>query len=248
MKTAYRIFAAAVAVLLLQGTTFAAVIDTTPQHTNQPGGISEEPARVPQQMKNAHRVSGRIESVDIKNGTLSLSDEKPDWEAKKGTGFIINENDTTVTDYRDKKFLKLEDLRVGQGVSVEFARVNGRPIARLITVNYPAEAPPAVIGTVFIGEIILVDVQLRELTLRDTPTSVTYRVVVPEGTFISAAQTGQSLRFEDLKVGQWVKVQADQQGAIPIARAILVTPVAVAADAGDHSVSVTVNNNVTKGD
>ena len=91
------------------------------------------------------QVSGEIAQVDVKLGKLQL---EPDAsrDRKDPTKYNINQNDTRVVDPRDKKFLKLEDLRVGQHVKIEFNYIQGelgmQPIAqKIIAESMPTPVP-----------------------------------------------------------------------------------------------------------
>lgn len=83
-------------------------------------------------------VSGEISMVDVKLGKLQL-DANSLQDRGDSTEYKINENNTRVTDPTDKKFLKLEDLRIGQRVTVEFNYNKGEfvkvPLAQKIIAN-----------------------------------------------------------------------------------------------------------------
>ena len=89
------------------------------------------------------QVSGKIAQIDVKLGKLQLElDASKD--RKDPTRYNINKNDTRVVDPQDKKFLKLEDLRVGQHVKIEFNYIQGaletEPVAQKIIANPLSEA------------------------------------------------------------------------------------------------------------
>ena len=103
------------------------------------------------------QVSGKIAQVDVKLGKLQL---EPDAsrDRKDPTKYNINQNDTRVVDPKDKKFLKLEDLRVGQHVTVEFNYIQGEmgmaPIAQKIIAEPMPTPAPVSTTTITISKII----------------------------------------------------------------------------------------------
>ncbi len=92
---------------------------------------------------NTVKVLGEIALINVKLGTLRLEADAA-RNRRDPIEFRINRNNTRVTDPSDKKFLKLEDLRVGQRVTVEFYHNQGEweqvPVAQKIIANPAAEA------------------------------------------------------------------------------------------------------------
>ncbi len=89
------------------------------------------------------QVKGEIAQIDARLGKLQLK-EDASRDRKDPIKYNINRNDTRVVDPRDKKFLKLEDLRVDQHVTIEFNYVQGElgiePTAQKIIAE-PMPAP-----------------------------------------------------------------------------------------------------------
>ena len=110
--------------------------------------VTSVPLRASDKAENAKvvQVSGEIAQIDVKLGKLQLElDASKD--RKDPTRYNINKNDTRVVDPRDKKFLKLEDLRVGQHVKLEFNYMEGKlrmdPIAQKIIAEPISTPVPA---------------------------------------------------------------------------------------------------------
>jgi hypothetical protein len=74
-------------------------------------------------------VPGEISSIDVKLGKLQLADDTS-RDSRDPVKYKINKDATRVTDPTDKKFLKLEDLRVGQHVTVEFNYTQGELVSK----------------------------------------------------------------------------------------------------------------------
>jgi hypothetical protein len=95
------------------------------------------------------KVSGQIAQIDLRLGKLQLEPDSS-RDRKDPTKYNINQNDTRVVDPMDKKFLKLEDLRVGQHVTIEFNYIQGelgmQPVAQKITAE-PMQTPAPVAST-----------------------------------------------------------------------------------------------------
>jgi len=97
------------------------------------------------------QVSGKIAQIDVALGKLQLELDAS-RDRKDPTRYNINKNDTRVVDPLDKKFLKLEDLRVGQHVKLEFNYMEGdlgmEPIAqKIIAESMPTPAPASTTTT-----------------------------------------------------------------------------------------------------
>lgn len=204
-------------------------VETHQAPAPQPGGIGDEPGHVSQQMNDLRETRGQIDQVDLRNGRLILREPPGAGTDAQRVEYAINPRDTSVSDPLDKKFLKLEDLAAGQWVTVEFVQVNDRRMARAITVDLP---PPVLPVSAFIaGEVVRVDLQMQELTVREVrgsgtvPPEVTYRIYHPENAAIFDARTGQPVRFEGLRVGQWVQIGVEQRAdGLFYARSIAVGP------------------------
>lgn len=82
-------------------------------------------------------VSGEIGWVDVQMGRLDLNKETP--KGTKTTTYMINENETRVTDPKDQQFLNVSDLRAGQNVTIEMADgQKDKPISKIIVQPFPA--------------------------------------------------------------------------------------------------------------
>ena len=109
------------------------------------GGLAQVCAAQVDAKATRHSVSGEIALIDIKLGKLQLATDES-GNRRSPAEFKINWHDTRVTDPTDKKFLKLEDLQVGQHVTVEFDYIQGEwkrvPIAQNIIADTMSEAVP----------------------------------------------------------------------------------------------------------
>jgi len=105
--------------------------------TSAPLRASEAPRTI--------KVSGEISLIDVKLGKLQL-ERNASQDRRDPTEYRINQDATRVTDPTDKKFLKLEDLKVGQHVTVEFDYIQGEwkeaPSAKKIIANPMSAAVP----------------------------------------------------------------------------------------------------------
>ena len=108
------------------------------------GGLAQICAAQEDVNMKMHSVSGVISWMDIKLGRLQLEADAS-RDRRSPSEFKINQHDTRVTDPADKKFLKLEDLQVGQHVTIEFGHIPGEwqrvPIAQNIIANPMSAAP-----------------------------------------------------------------------------------------------------------
>ena len=91
------------------------------------------------------QVSGEIAQIDVALGKLQLELDAS-RDRKDPTRYNINKNDTRVVDPLDKKFFKLEDLQVGQHVTIEFNYIEGElgmePVAqKIIAESMPIPVP-----------------------------------------------------------------------------------------------------------
>ncbi len=136
---------------------FAAV--NPPRETPaNPGGIGEEPQRKAEQASKMKEAAGEIAAVDQALGRLTLK-EIAAGQPAENRDYEISQRDTAVTDPLDKQFLKLDDLQPGYLVRVEYATVEGRRLARKITVDSVNELRWAV------GRISSVDSNGRAIIL-----------------------------------------------------------------------------------
>lgn len=92
---------------------------------------------------NTVKVLGEIALINVKLGTLQLKADAS-RNRRDPAEFRINRNSTRVTDPTDKKFLKLEDLQVGQHVTIEFDHIQGEleqiPVAQKIIASPVSES------------------------------------------------------------------------------------------------------------
>lgn len=113
-------------------------------------------------------VSGVISLIDVKLGNLQLAADAS-RNRRDPIEYRINKDVTRVTDPSDKKFLKLEDLKVGQYVVVEFNYIPGEwvdvPLAQKIIVS-PMPEP---IFQVVTGELEAIDAQAGTLVIEQRP-------------------------------------------------------------------------------
>jgi hypothetical protein len=113
-------------------------------------------------------VSGVISWIDIKAGKLQLAADAS-RNRKDPIEYRINQNSTFVTEPTHKKFLKLEDLRVGQYVVVEFNYIPGEwvdvPVAQKIIAN-PIPEPIFQVAT---GQLNAIDAQAGTFSIIERP-------------------------------------------------------------------------------
>ncbi len=158
--------------------------------------------------KTMLKVSGEIAWVDVKLGKLQLQD---DTSRGKGatTEYRINQNDTRVTDPADKKFLKLEDLRAGQHVTMEV--IGGK--AEQIVQNIVIKSLPSPYFQEAYGEIESIDVTAGTLVIVEKPRSdeegssrLSYFTFEPRDIIFMQSPSEQPVKLE-LKPGDTVKVE-----------------------------------------
>ncbi|MFA5389213.1 MAG: hypothetical protein WC312_05610 [Candidatus Omnitrophota bacterium] len=153
------------------------------------------------------QVSGEIAQVDVKLGKLELELDASQ-DRKHPTMYKINQNDTRVVDPSDKKFLKLEDLRIGQHVTIEFNYMQGElgmdPVAQKII----AEPMPMPIFQEAFGELKAIDAQYGTFTLEERPVTgnLTYFVYDPNNIIVMQSPSMEPVRLV-LKPGDLVKVE-----------------------------------------
>ena len=159
---------------------------------------------------NLFKVSGKIVWVDVKLGKLQLqSDTFRDRGIGETTEYRINQNDTRVTDPTDKKFLKLEDLRAGQHVTMEVSGGKGENIVQNIVIkSFPAPYFQEAIGEieaidVIAGTLIIVE---KPRTGEEEKSKLTYFVFEPRDIVFMQSPSEQPVQLE-LKPGDTVKVE-----------------------------------------
>ena len=171
------------------------------------------------------QVSGEIAQIDVSLGKLQLELEAS-RDKKDPTRYKINKNDTRVVDPRDKKFLKLEDLQVGQHVTVEFNYIQGelgmQPVAQKII----AEPIPKPIFQEVTGELKSIDDQSGTFTLDEKPGTgnLTYFVYEPKNIIVMQSPSMESVQLV-LKPGDLVKVEFVVKNEKRHARSITLYPV-----------------------
>jgi len=164
------------------------------------------------EMSSPRYAYGQIAWLDVQTGRLAL-DERTGQYLGRQVEYVITPHTTNVTDPEDQQFLQLEDLKAGQFVQVEFTENRGRRMAQTVVVEPRVGVQQA--AAVISGEIVLLDLTNREFAVKETvpgriPPEMTYRIQAPEGVAFVEAQTGQPLRLEDLRVGQWVMIETNQ--------------------------------------
>lgn len=171
------------------------------------------------------QVSGEIAQIDVKLGKLQLELDASQ-DRKDPTKYNINNNDTRVVDPLDKKFLKLEDLQVGQHVKLEFNYMEGElgiePIAQKII----AESMPAPVFQVVTGELKAIDAQSGTFTIEEKPGTgnLTYFVYEPKSIIVMQSPSMESVQLM-LKPGDLVKVEFVVKNEKRHARSITLYPV-----------------------
>ena len=171
------------------------------------------------------KVSGEIAQIDVSLGKLQLELEAS-RDKKDPTRYNINKNDTRVVDPQDKKFLKLEDLQVGQHVTVEFNYIQGelgmQPVAQKII----AEPMPKPIFQEVTGELKAIDDQSGTFTLDEKPGTgnLTYFVYEPKNIIVMQSPSMESVQLM-LKPGDLVKVEFVVKNEKRHARSITLYPV-----------------------
>ena len=216
-RKATKVLAFLLVVTALPGLAFGAV-KPPPEGRNEPGGIGEEPQRKADQAANIKETAGEIAAVDRTTGELMLKEISAGKPAETHD-YVINQRDTIVTDPLDKQFLKIEDLQPGYLVRVEYAEVEGRRLARKITVDSINDLRWAV------GQISTVDPKGRTITLLHEPAIAGTAPVVT--LYETTGQTqvidltgSRFIRFEELKPGDAVQVEFTLQDGRRVARLI----------------------------
>ena len=189
--------------------------------------VTSMPLRADNKAENAKviQVSGKIAEIDVKLGKLQLEKDSPQ-NRKDSSKYNINKNDTRVVDPLDKKFLKLEDLRVGQHVTVEFNYIQGElgiePTAQKII----AEPMPEPIIQEASGELKAIDAQSGTFTIEEKPGTgnLSYFVYEPKDIIVMQSPSMEPVRLV-LKPGDLVKVEFVVKGGNRYARSIMLYPV-----------------------
>lgn len=185
-----------------------AAVESSQAPVQSPGTLSEGWGVTPYELRDLRHAEGEIAAVDLPNGRLMLREG-----GRHPAEYVIHRQETRVSDVRDRQFLVVEDLEAGQRVRVDFVEVKGRRFAQAILVEAPAAGRP--LASIIAGELVVIDLRFRELLVKEprpglVPPDVTYRIQIPEGTPIRDARHGQPLRFEALRVGQWVTVEVER--------------------------------------
>jgi hypothetical protein len=171
--------------------------------------VTSVPLRASDKTENVKvvQVSGEIARIDIKLGKLELKADAS-GDRKDPTKYNINHNDTRVVDPLDKKFLKLEDLQVGQHVKLEFNYMKGEigmePIAQKII----AESMPTPVFQEASGELKAIDAKSGTFTIDEKPGTgnLTYFVYEPKDIMVMQSPSMEPVRLV-LKPGDFVKVE-----------------------------------------
>ena len=188
--------------------------------------VTSMPLRADNKAENAKviQVSGKIAEIDVKLGKLQLEKDSPQ-NRKDSSKYNINKNDTRVVDPLDKEFLKLEDLRVGQHVTVEFNYIQGElgiePTAQKII----AEPMPEPIIQEASGELKAIDAQSGTFTIEEKPGTgnLSYFVYEPKDIIVMQSPSMEPVRLV-LKPGDLVKVEFVVKDEKRHARSITVYP------------------------
>lgn len=157
---------------------------------------------------NVFQESGEITWIDTKLGKLEL---KNDTSPNKGevTGYRISENETRVTDPKDKKFLTIEDLQPGQHVIIDIVIDEEEKIVQKIT----ADPRPSSEYQESYGKIEAIDAVAGTFTLSGRQiesdmggNNLSYFVFDPNNILVMQSPSDQPVRII-LKSGDVVKVE-----------------------------------------
>lgn len=214
--TGLSVFAAAV--LLAAPASFAKVEQHSDKSLGKPAGIGDEPFRRPQQSADLRKTAGEIAAVDLAMGRLTLRE----IEAGRTTethDYLLNPRDTAVTDPLDKQFLKLEDLQPGYLVRVEYAEVDGKRLAKTITVDSVNDLRWAV------GTVTQVDPRRKSVTIAQTQPSPTAspartQYEVTNQTQVMDLADRRFIALDDLEPGDTVQVEYTLKDGKRVARLI----------------------------
>ena len=189
--------------------------------------VTSVPLRASDKAENAKvvQVSGKISEIDIKLGKLQLElDASKD--RKDPTRYNVNKNDTRVVDSQDKKFLKLEDLRVGQHIKLEFNYIQGALETEPVAQKIIAEPMPEPIIQEVSGELKSIDAQSGTFTIEEKPGTgnLAYFVYEPKDIIVMQSPSMEPVRLA-LKPGDLVKAEFVVKGGNRYARSITLYPV-----------------------
>lgn len=213
-----RMIAASMALLLGMATPGFSAVKPPPETQSTPGGIGEEPQRKAQQASRLKETAGEIAAVDRAMGRLTLKEMEAGKPAQLHD-YELSLRDTEVTDPLDKQFLKIEDLQPGYLVRMEYSEVEGRRLARKITVDSINDLRWAV------GEISALDVNGRMISILHQPwvagtiPVLTQYEVTPQTQVIDLTG-GRFILFEELRLGDTVQVEFTLQNGKRVARLI----------------------------
>ncbi|MDP2921367.1 MAG: hypothetical protein Q8O12_03245 [Candidatus Omnitrophota bacterium] len=188
--------------------------------------VTSAPLRASDKAENVRvvQVSGEISEIDVKRGKLEL-EQDASRDRRDPTRYSINQNDTRVVDPRDKKFLKLEDLQVGQHVLVEFNYINGEigmdPVAQKIIAEHMSRP----VFQEASGELKAIDAQAGTLAIEERPGTgkLTYFVFEPNNIIVMQSPSRESVRLA-LNPGDMVKVEFVVRHEKRHARSIMLYP------------------------
>lgn len=113
-------------------------------------------ASLPQKGEARH-LTGDIKWVDVQEGKLRMRGET--------IVFRVTQNDTRVTDPKDKQFLTVKDLKAGQRVAIDYFDMHTEPIAQKIII----ESMPAVAYEDAYGEVQAIDGHAGTMTIDERP-------------------------------------------------------------------------------
>ena len=182
--------------------------------------------------ENVRHISGEIVWIDLKLGTLQLSEEGHHGR-QKVVEYRINAHDTFVTDPASKEFLTLNDLRVGQDVTLELPAVRDWKIVSKII------AEPLPVFVVVTGDVVAMDTTSGTMTLQvvgqEQNNGVSYFVFQPDDIFYMKS-TGKEPVHLEVKPGDRVKVEYLSDSGKQRARYITLMP---ASGAGSTTTTTT---------
>ncbi len=179
--------------------------------------------------ENVRQISGEIVWIDLQQGTLKLRQgEHRGWD--KVTEYRINAHDTFVTDPASKEFLTLNDLRVGQDVTLELPAVRDWKIVSKII------AQPLPVFVVVTGDVVAMDTRTGTMTLQVVGNNgASYFVFEPDDIFYMKS-TGKEPVHLEVKPGDRVRVEYLSDSGKQRARYITLMP---ASGAGSTTTTTT---------
>lgn len=174
-------------------------------------------------------VAGEIAAVNLPQGVLRVREYRR-GSAEGIREFAINRQDTTVTDAWDQLFLKLEDLKAGHLVQVEYTPADrGYPKAKTILVQGMLGQPPRPFAADLqsaAGKVIAVNIPMGVLTIEEArPGASTQRVEFLmnwRDTNVLLDPPNRFLLLEDLRPGDLVQVSYVIEGGQRKARVITI--------------------------